>query len=87
MDKRSKFAGFLRFLRLLGGFSFLFRAWVLAVIMIVCVPPLCDWHAYCLAFFMPFLLISLALSIWRATLAGTKLAYHTEEDQNIREYE
>jgi len=82
MEKLSKFSGFVRVFRLLGGFYFLLRAWALAVILIACVPPRCDWHAYCLAIGMPLLLISLALSVWQAVWAGTEIAYYTEEDEN-----
>ncbi len=87
MDKRNKLGELLRLYELLGGHFFLVRAWALAVILIACIPPQYDWHAYCLALLMPILLISLALSIWRVAGDGTDFAYHTEENENPKSHE
>jgi len=81
METKSKLAGLVRVFRLLGGFYFLIRVWALAVILIVCIPPLYDWHAYCLAIGVPLLLISLALSVWLAVGADIE-----EEDKNRRSH-
>jgi hypothetical protein len=87
MGKKPKFADLKQVFRLLDGFHLLFRSWVLAVILIVCIPPRYDWHVYCLIFGMPLLLISLVLPIWRAVEGGTGFAYHTEEDKSSNGYE
>jgi hypothetical protein len=79
MAKRSKFAGLVLVFRLLGGFCFLLKLCALAAILIVCVPPRCDWQVYCLALYVPLLLISLALSIWWVV---KELPWHTEIDKN-----
>jgi len=87
MRKRSEFSGLVRVFRLLGGFCFLIKVWALIVILIACLPPRQDWQMYCLALYVPLLLISLSLSIWWAFSCGTDFAYRSKEDEKSQGHE
>jgi len=82
MSKKSKFAGLVRVFRLLGGFWFLLKVSALVVILIVCLPPQQDWQVYCLALYVPLLLISISLSVFWVITCGTEFDHSSKEDQN-----
>jgi len=82
MSKKSKFAGLVRVFRLLGGFWFLLKVLALVVILIACLPPQQDWQVYCLALYVPLLLISISLSVFWVITCGTEFDRSSKEDQN-----
>jgi hypothetical protein len=81
MAKRSKLQLLKQIAQHIDWEFFLVRVWALIVILIACIPPLYDWHEFCLLFGVPILIISIVWTAWQATKAGTEIANDTEEHE------
>ncbi|RMF99093.1 MAG: hypothetical protein D6735_15705 [Acidobacteria bacterium] len=81
MAKFSKLQRFRHIVASLDWDLFLPTILVAIVILSACVPPLSNWHMFCLVFIMPIVLIILALTIWRAVKTGTEVAKYFDNHE------